>query len=214
MKSFIRLVLTIGLFTASITAKAQFYQDIQGKAIKENKDEGVDGSPYMADSWAVGSASVEKGTYNNIKLKYDLKNDIPVFAGKDDAPMNFADPVKTFTINHKTFANGFPAIGAQGKNSYYEVISAGKVKLLKHYAKRIQENKTYGTNATTREYIATEAYYVLKNDQINLLKPDKKAILEIMADKAAQIDSYLKTNKVNFKNDESLKQLFDYYNGL
>jgi hypothetical protein len=213
MKSFIRLVLTIGLFTASITAKAQYYQDLQGKAIKENREE-VQGSPYITDNWAVGSASVEKGTYNNIKLKYDVKNDVPIFAGKDDLPMNFADPVKTFTINNKTFSNGFPSIAAQNKNSYYEVISDGKTKLLKHYTKRIQENKTYGTNAITKEYVTTEAYYVLKDDKISLLKPDKKAVLEITADKAAQIDNYIKTNKVNFKNDASLGQLFDYYNGL
>ncbi|MES2275570.1 MAG: hypothetical protein V4592_06085 [Bacteroidota bacterium] len=214
MKIFKGLVLTIALLTGGIAAKAQFYQDIQGNAIKENKSADTEGSPYLLDNWTAGSATVEKGRYDNIKLKYDIKNDQLIFAGKDDVPMGFADPVKKFSINNRNFANGFPAIGAQGKDSYYEVLSDGKVKLLKHYAKHIEENKTYGSAAVTREYTGIETYYVFKDDKMSAIKPDRKNISDLTADKAAQIDTYLKTNKVNFKNDASLGQLFDYYNGL
>ncbi len=214
MKNFVRSIVFIFLFPA-VSANAQtYYSDIQGKAIKETRAEDATGSPYLTDSWATGSATIAKGTYNNMKLKYDLKNDVPVFASKDNVAMSFAEPVNRFTINTMTFANGFPAIGAQMKDSYYEILSDGKIKLLKHLAKHIEETKTYGSATANREYVTTEAYYVFKNDKMSAIKPDKKAVLGLMTDKAAQIDDYLKANKVNFKSDADLGKLFDKYNSL
>lgn len=212
MKIFVRSFLIIALLITASARAQSYYSDIQGKALKEARADDAEGSPYLLDGWATGSATISKGTYDNMKLKYDLKNDAPVFASKDNAPMNFAEPVKRFTINNRTFANGFPAIGAQMKDSYYEVLSDGKTKLLKHLAKHIEETKTYGAATANREYVATEAYYVFKNDKMSAIKPDKKAVLALMADKAAQIDDYLKANKVNFKNDADLGKLFDKYN--
>jgi hypothetical protein len=214
MKNFVRSFLTIALF-ATFSAKAQnYYSDIQGVALKESKADDAEGSPYLSDNWGTGSATIAKGTYDNMKLKYDLKNDVPVFASKDNVAMRFAVPVKRFTINNMVFANGFPAIGAQMKDSYYEVLSDGKTKLLKHRAKHIEETKTYGSATASREYVAIEAYYVFKNDKMSQIKPDKKAVMALMADKAAQIDDYLKANIVNFKNDADLGKLFDKYNSL
>ncbi|GAB3909871.1 hypothetical protein [Mucilaginibacter boryungensis] len=214
MKKFVSSLLTIALFV-SVTAKAQnYYSDIQGNVLKENRADEAEGSPYLKDTWGIGSATIAKGTYDNMKLKYDLKNDVVVFASKDNVPMSFAEPVTRFIIDGMKFASGFPAIGAQVKDSYYQVLSDGKTKLLKHLAKHIEETKTYGSATANRTYVATATYYVFKDDKMSAIKPDKKAVMAVMADKAGQMEDYLKNNKVNFKNDADLSQLFDKYNSL
>lgn len=214
MKNFARLVFTTILFAAVSTAKAQFYQDVKGTAIKENSSGDIEGSPYLTDTWADGWVVVDKGTYNNLKLKYDLKDDVLIFAGKDNTPMSFAETVKEFNIDGRSFASGFPPAGPLLKNAFYEVLADGNVKLLKHYAKRVQETKTYGAAAVNREYSLTETYFILKDGKMIPVKPDKRSLLEALNDKTAQLDAYLKTNKVNFKNDAALGKLVDYYNTL
>ncbi|QKJ32098.1 hypothetical protein HQ865_20795 [Mucilaginibacter mali] len=214
MKRNYRLVFTTILLAVSIAGKAQFYQDIKGNAIKENTSADVEGSPYLSKDWADGSVTVDKGVYKDLKLKYDLKDDAVIFAGKDNAPMNFSDPVKRFSLNGRVFANGFPVVGPQGKNAYYEVLSDGKTKLLKHYVKHIQESKTYGSAAVNREYVQTETYFVFNDGKMIPAKADRKTLLDIFADKTAQLDAYAKANKINFKKDTDLGKLVDYYNSL
>lgn len=213
MKNFTRLVFTTILLATISIAKAQFYQDVKGTAIKENSSD-IEGSPYLIDAWADGSVTIEKGTYSNLKLKYDLKDDAVIFSGKDNSPMGFAETVKSFSLNGRNFASGFPAAGLLLKTSFYEVLSNGNVKLLKHYTKRVQETKTYGSAAVNREYSLSESYFILKDGKMISVKADKKALFEVLGDKASQLDVYTKSNKVNFKNDAALGKLVDYYNTL
>lgn len=209
-----RLIFTTVLLTISITCKAQFYPDLMGRVNKENISADVEGSPYLIKDWADGSVTIEKGVYKSLKLKYNINNDEVVFLGKDNAVMNVVDPVKKFSIGDRNFVAGFPAVSQLTKTAFYEVLSDGKATLLKHYTALIQETRSYGSAAVNRQYAQSESYFVFINGKMIVAKPDRKAILEILADKATELDTYAKANKLNFKKDADLGKLVDYYNSL
>jgi hypothetical protein len=214
MKAYVKTLLTLFFITAGYTAKAQVYQDLAGTPVKESKPADVEGSPYLSDTWTEGTVTTAKGTYKNVRLKYDMSSDQVVFASKNDDALAFADPVKEFTLTDEIFTNGFPPIGAQDKKSYYQVLAEGKIALLKRRAKHIQETKTYGSASVNREFVTINSYFVFKDNKIDVIKPDKKTIMALMTDKAEQMDAWVKANKVSFKSDEDLGKLFEYYNTL
>ncbi|HMG10174.1 MAG TPA: hypothetical protein VK609_16785 [Mucilaginibacter sp.] len=59
-----------------------------------------------------------------------------------------------------------------------------------------------------------DVYDVFANNQITRIKPSQKSILAALGGKADQLQSYMKSNTVNYKSDAALAKLFSYYNSL
>lgn len=217
MKTCFKLLLALCCF-CTVTARAQqlsTYSHMDGMAVKEVKPEDVEGSPFLNDDWQQGALTTDKGQgFTDVMLKYDIHNDQLLFRGADGQPMAFADGVKTFTLGKAVYANGFPAVGAQGSRSYYQVLADGKVKLLKRTGKIIEETKSYGSTTSSRSFRKVEAYFIFKDDKMETFKPDKKSVTALLADKATQISAYADSHKINYKNDSDLGALFAYYNSL
>jgi hypothetical protein len=208
----------------SFEARAQLgYQapltDQNGKSVLGTKFAGIDGSPYLFDQWVPGKATTDDGkVYDKLMLKYNAYNDQLSFVySSTDEPQKFEEPVKTFTIfsaPQMVFVNGFPKIDRQNIDSYYEVISAGKTILLKHYSKLIKDTRTFNAMQVNGQYTNAYYYYIYRDNKMIRIKPNKDAVLAALADKAAQINTYLSGNTIDFKKDEDLSKLFDYYNTL
>ena len=214
MKRYFKTICAALLLIACQAVYAQTYQSIEGTTLKELKPADVAGSPFLNDEWARGTVTTDRTRYHNLKLKYDLSHDQVIFAGANDQPTAFAEHVNKFTIDTMVFASGFPAAGLQRQDAYYQVLADGRVKLLKHDARIIRENKAYGMATVTREFRDVMVYYVFKNGEMIAVKPDKKDITAILVDKSAAISSYLHSHKINFRDDADLSALFNYYNGL
>lgn len=85
--------------------------------------------------------------------------------------------------------------------------------LIKNY-KIIIETKPYNSPTVEKKYEEIKSYYILKDGKINLFKPSRKDILMIFEDKSEKIDSYLKSEKIDFKNNIDLVKVFKYYDSL
>ena len=46
------------------------------------------------------------------------------------------------------------------------------------------------------------------------VKKDKEYLLNLLADKRKELETYVTVQKMNFKSMESIKKLIDYYNSL
>lgn len=46
------------------------------------------------------------------------------------------------------------------------------------------------------------------------VKKDKEYILNLLADKRKELETYITPHKMNFKSIDSIKKLIDYYNSL
>lgn len=210
---FILLVVLAGY---SQHLKAQYYLTNEGRPIRQYITDlgNVDGTIFLNKEWALSSITSARDTiYKNVRLKYDVYHDKPLFALAGDEMMEFKEPIKEFTINEMLFANGFPVVDTLGRQSYYQVLGSGKTKLLKHLCKRIQESKGYNSPPSLR-FIDSEGWYLFKDGQMIAVKPDKKAILTALGNKTNELNEYLSSHKVNFKKDTDLETFIAYYNRL
>jgi hypothetical protein len=106
------------------------------------------------------------------------------------------------------------------KYGYLEVLADGKLKLLKQY------QKTYTYNSFTTKYNGgggDKNYHYIDKDRLFYktgiasaieLKKGKKKILKIFEDEAPMVEEYVEENKLNFRSEEDLKEIFKYYNSL
>ena len=46
------------------------------------------------------------------------------------------------------------------------------------------------------------------------VKKDKEYLLDLLADKRKELETYITTQKINFKSMDSIKKLIDHYNSL
>jgi len=112
------------------------------------------------------------------------------------------------------FRSGFPAIDEQTINSFYQVLTEGNITMLEFFRKKILQRKNDVSGEITKEFETYEEYYVFLDNQMTKLKKDKDFILSLTKAKEKEVQSYLATNKVNFKKWNDVQSLFSYYNSL
>ncbi|MCZ4224013.1 hypothetical protein [Pedobacter rhodius] len=210
---YLLILLFLSANTKQVLAQALTYQD--GSPAKEIKLVNVEGSELLYPNWRLGSAKIASGViYSNLSLKYNLYDDQVYFLGKDSISMKFINPVNEFHIEKDMFKNGYPAVKTFNNLSYYLIMAEGKATLLKKLTKNIIEVKEFNSSVTTKKIMDDKIYFLLVDGKITQVKNDKNSFISILADKKNEIDSYLKTNKVNFKKDEDLTALIKFYNDL
>jgi len=223
MNKFITCVMA--MVFGCLAARAQFIHDLQGKPYMEQSYTEIEGDPFLINGWADGNIDFVNGKKTTVRVKYDLVKDVLLFQHKGDSTaMYFVDQVKGFTLTNSfinesdilplVFSSGYPVIDAQTTTSFYQVIAGGKTQLLRHYRKKIRVDQAFNSATATKTFDYTDIYYLYADNKIIRIKPSTKSILTAMGDKQAQIQSYMKSNVVNYKSDASLAKLFNYYNSL
>ena len=194
--------------------------NLDGRPIDVNKFVKVKGSPYLYEDWLHGEVVTNDGkTYKKMLIKFNTERDELTFVyEKTDEPQKFADPIKSFTIHAETdhvFANQFPKIGKQNAMSYYEVLTPGAAMFLKRHKEILETTRNELTRAETDGvYTNHDAYYLYKDGQMQVLKPNRDSILKLLADKSADVTAFADSQKINFEQEEDVKKLIDYYNTL
>ncbi|MES2265551.1 MAG: hypothetical protein V4520_02245 [Bacteroidota bacterium] len=224
-KAVLLLLITISL--SQLNALAQRYgsnsqtpiTDALGRPVATRDFLKFKGSPFLYDEWVNGEITTNEGqVYKDLLLKFDLTHNLLTFAyNKNDEPQRFKDPVRVFTMYAETmrvFANGFPKTDGLNKDTYYEVIAAGKTMLLKHHRPFLKTVRDENRAMVVGQFTETQYYYIFKDQKISKIKRNQQAITTALADKADQVNTYINTYKTNFESDADLKNLFDYYNSL
>ena len=86
--------------------------------------------------------------------------------------------------------------------------------LLKSIIKRIEEHGNELSGEKSKDFVERENDYVFIGTEIKRIKKDKEFFMSIMSDKASAIEQYLSNSKINFKNEDHLLKLIEYYNSL
>ncbi|MDA9555003.1 hypothetical protein N9R54_02095 [Pelobium sp.] len=199
---------------------AQYMQDIQGRPLLEISYTDVTGTPFLFDAWIKGTVELENGLkYKDVPLKFSAYKDELFFKdSKSDNMLAFVVPVKTFVLDiandSKVYRNGFPDIDSFNGKSYYEVISDGTTKLLYKSYKTLLEIKPYNSATVEKRFSDNANYYVFKDGVMRKFKPSKKDVLALFSNKSTEIDTYLKSEKIDLKKNEDLKKLFEYCSSL
>lgn len=211
------------LLIVAIRSNAQFltnFSDVQGKPIVGSSYTDVTGTAFLYDDWLKGT--IEQGnktSFKGVDLKYSTYKDELYFKNpKDDATLSFALPIVAFSLDVKgkieTYRNGFPEVDNFNTKSYYQVLFEGGVKLLFKSFKTLVEVKPYNSNITEKKFIDNSSYYLLKDNVMQKFKPTKKDVLELFKSKSTEVDSFIKNEKIDFKQQKDLIKLFEYYSSL
>ena len=191
------------------------------KAVSNNFDNTVDGSPYLYPSWI-----------NNGKVYFDQKEYIfpslnyNVYAERFEAQVSkdtvfIVNPkgVDKVMLHNRVFKRYLDP--EFQRNSYFEELARlNDVVLLRKYYAEIQEaglNPLTKTPMGAPKLLQKEKYYTLKGDDETLkaVKLKKSVILNLIDDDDVKIlKTYAREHGLSFRNSDDVIQILIYYNSL
>ncbi|MBX9733219.1 MAG: hypothetical protein K2X37_04090 [Chitinophagaceae bacterium] len=194
--------------------------DMNGRPFKSSYDD-VKGSPYLRDSFNIGTILLSNGTkINHILLRVDLCNQSVQFKAQDGQQL-YVGASEVIEVNYEdVFAENasvklrthFPPVDFHKANEFFEVLSEGSITLLKSTTKRIDIQKHGLSGEISKEFITYIDYYVLKEAKMIRLKHDKDFIRGIFSDKTEKMEAYLHNYKKIIRQEADLINIFNYYN--
>jgi hypothetical protein len=194
--------------------------DVYGQPFKNNYSD-VKGSPFFIDGWVYSSVKLENGmVYDDLPVRLDVYAQELHFKKNNEElifPAHYIKEIEFFDSsqnkNYK-FQTDFPSIDNQNQNNFYQVLSEGSVSLLKSIRKTISVNKNDVSGEVEKQFDLYEDYYIFSNNQLRRLKKEKEFVLKALAEKKDDIETFLKSNAINFKNLNDIIKLFRFYNSL
>lgn len=169
-------------------------------------------SEIFLTDWEDAVIVSQKTERFEVKAKYAVGLDKILVLFNDRIYTLNKEPVREIMFKDKVFA----VEGIQQDDGidlhFFEVLSAGQVALLKKYEQKVilKNNGNYKTG------IRKTALYVKSSNgqkQVSELSFSRSDILKLMDDKKATIKTYL-DKKAQWSTEESLIELFNFYNAL
>jgi hypothetical protein len=176
------------------------------------------GSPYfISDSFNLGSVVYDDILFDSVYLLYEDMRGLLV-ARNNNYLLQLVNPrVSSFNISGHPFIrltadSSHPGIPETG---YYEILYAGRSRLLKKTFKTIIEEPSVYENTIIRHIEETENYYIKTGGSYRRVK-SKVELLMLLHDHQKEIQKYIKKTKLNFrKNRENLLILTaEYYDQI
>src|SRR5258705_5774297 len=175
--------------------------------------EGVDGHPYFIEKFMDATIGVSTGAvYNGVKARIDLcKQEIHFKLPSDSERIAFPGLINEITfydttgsgIHSYTFQSGYPEVDDLKRNTYYQVLSDGKVVMLKSSIKKINKTKNEMSGEESSQFDTYEDHYLYVKYEMKRVKKDKEYLLNLLADKRKEMEAYAKDQKLNFKSIDS-----------
>ncbi|MES2417405.1 MAG: hypothetical protein V4541_04410 [Bacteroidota bacterium] len=192
---------------------------LRGTPVLADVTNNVEGTPYLSRDFSLGSILLINGVtkLDNLKLKFNAFKDFVSYKDNEGNEMLIANSVKWFTIENEgrmlTFQKGFPTIEKYDENTYYEVLNKkGGPMILKKHIKTLLSRKEYNSSKVTDTYLDERKYFVLSETAgMSKFKTDKKSLATYFPGKEKEMNEYIAKNKINFKDDQDLEKLFDFY---
>lgn len=220
-KSFLMSVLTVITLFMFSGVQAQYaitLDNIDGRPLYANLHGDVQGEPLLFKDWTLATVHLENGDrLKNVKVKYDLIDDLLIFTDKKDQLFYFRHKVKEFWLHPEGeadmhFKAGYPAFDGQTGDNFYQVVVNGSIPLLKSRKKTVQESQVYGGTTTQRLLHDVETWMVYNEGKLIKIRKNKNSILEAVDKDSAVLNELFSKNKYNLRKDEDLIALFRDYN--
>jgi len=186
-----------------------------GMPLREMKTLTGKESPYFNDQFVRSKVTGQNNKGLTLEaLRYNMVNQQVEYLNKD-VVYEVQDSLNSFTITDSVGRlHMFEKRVVPAGPGFFEVLITGKLGLLKHYSGVERELQDWYTKKKVHAIVRTAEYYFEKEGKTQLFVPSRKNVLELMGDKAKDVKSYLNNNTPDFGNDESLKELFEFYNSL
>ncbi len=180
----------------------------------------VSGSPYLLTRWASTEIRLKDGKIARaVPVRLNLiDNEIHYLKG--DAEYILERPVRELILTDTVtdfvyvFRNGYPATGKINARTLLQVMTEGKRTLLKHHRKQVNETKPYGSATTEQKIRNSDVFYIYEDGRMIPIKSSRQDILGFFSDQKSALESFIKAEGLQFKNEGDLVRLVEYYNKL
>jgi len=193
----------VNYYNKNISEQAEIYNGPEYNFLPRS----AKGTPFLDDKYDLSNATLRYNGiwYTDIPLLYDIYKDILVGTQpqyKSSFILQEQYVTDFFLLGHH-FVH-VPAIdNNKGKlrEGYYEQLYAGKSIVMCKYEKiRIETINTQGVDVT---FFDKQTYYINKGGTIYNVS-SKGSVLDVFKDKKNELNSYLKTKEIDFKENKGL----------
>lgn len=204
-----------------IHAQQQILSDAAGRPISLQPYENVKGSAYLFDEWIKGNVTDRYGTtFLDVSLRFDIYANKLFFLHKD-ASYEFITDIAAFeifpygdTVRKMSFQKGFALPGKISGNKYVELLSAGRILLVKNHTVLIDEITEYNVPGKIRTFVPRAEIFITRADSADLRKPSQKLLEEMLADKWEPVKAFVTQHSLGYKKEADLQRIISYYNSL
>lgn len=190
-----------------------------------SKDESIEGSPLLFEDWRFGKVILKNHEqYDYVRLNFDAVNNKFYFSQHDTSfeLLNVVEEIRVKDILHATdsaydmvFKNNIDGGNVLKPESFVEVLSDGKIVLLKQSTKRVEgQNATNGITKSVKRYVLHTNFFAIVNNQVIPVRLNSHFLDELTSDKGDQIKAFVKSKQLNLKKETDFKQAISYYNSI
>lgn len=183
----------------------------------DDKNSPIVGSPYDNDEFQLGYIiSKTNQKYNDIKLRFNIYNNSIEYKNEEGEIYSLSIPelFDFFTIGEKKYKYYPYSVNKKVDKGYFSVISEGKATLLlkeRVIFKEATEPAAYKEAEPAKFNRVIGEYYIQIGEHEARRIGGKKDLIEILS---ADVEGFIKKNKINQNKKEDLTKLIEYYNSL
>jgi hypothetical protein len=217
------LVLFLLSIGVNFCVKAQvFVADLPPGYNKVNlpeKEKGMDGSPWLTESWVPGTVVTKAGeTITGLEYRYNVyRNNLYFKYNNAEYRISSPDSIQQLIMDGKTFIYDNPDPTGKAYKRFMEVAIDGNASLyINYYAEITPANFNLVLNAgNPNETVSVkEAYLIKVGSMLTVIDKKGKKIPVALADKKKEISEFIKKEKISAKKREDIEKVVKYYNSL
>lgn len=195
------------------------HDPVSARVYNTEKYSGINGSPFLYDKWITGTATIARGHYDSIELKFDVYSSTLYF-NKDGESYEFKDEIKSFILKpavsdsstYQYYKKGISGSGLK-PHQFVQVLFEGRLSLYKSDIRLLSEVNEINAGVV-KTFSNSSRYFIMKDNTLQLIKLNKKEIFDIIKDKENQVESYISENKLSTKKESDFVTILKYYNSL
>ncbi len=182
----------------------------------------VEGTPYFQKEYMEGMLVTTTGQeFKNLSLKLNLHSGEILYKNEKGEEMIATTPIREVVLtdalgNNFRFIHSASLPASQAsplKEGWYQWLVSGNASLYKFYNKQLTESAPYGSATTEQKIKTKEKYLVAYNNAYFEISKTKDAP-GILANKKAELETYLKTEDKSNSLDDRFTALIQHYNEL
>jgi len=197
--------------------------DLSGHSLLKKYDPDIMGSSFINDDWVPAKITLSRGKeIGPLLIKLNIERNELYFLDSSGKEMIALEGLvrKVDCINYYSkdsvrfiFKSGYPGIDKQNENYYYQVFTEGKIELLARKFKYVRVEKNELSGEISKDFVdGSFVLYVYADNIMQAFHPTKNFVISLLKDKVRAINTFIETNKINFKSIPDLIKLFNYYN--
>ena len=213
-----------GKFITTDDMSARAGDFVDKNALKNGRMGHAEGSVFLHSRWDTGYVQLQNGTVvPKLPLRYNVYSD-QLYYLTDSVELVIQDLVPEFGYAYTSetgetksilFRSGYPPIGNNSNNSFYEVLVDGDISLLKKYSKHLRQ-QGLATGIISYKIEDTEAWYGYSKSRNTIIRIKKNAgtLMGLLgAVSSNKADELIKSDNLKLNTEKDLIRLFEMLNG-